>query len=614
MNIVSGKMSRGRKSQPQNLAAQVRSSSAMQRHDLVNKHTALLGKIAFALKNISADVEMIQRDLTSKGIIPPRPTSPLRPTSPTRPTSLPKINTALPAAAATQDSVLEKVNVAYQQFLRFEYFQLQHYPLPLLPAKVTEVEGDLFLDAPEEAALAHCIGEDALCTKGHADTLRRTLLKGLLPYLRSLGKKTGEVATLLVGEKYIFNLVTKPLTKGRRPYLHDFSSSVHELARLCTTLGIKKLAMPKIGAGLDRLPWAAAKRVIIEAFAGCPTEVQIFTRPDETRRDYADIVKSGLTVSAAPEETPSALEETSAAPEETSAAPEETPSALEETSAAPEETSAAPEEMPTALEVEPDAAPEAGPAGTPKLSAPTEKRAKRVSPTDRQMNDLMKHASREGTATRTESDARARSGDRLVQNKISTDLSNPKTLFPAAPHDDESEVSPDAPATPDPGRFGASKAEKATVEASAGGQTERSTDACLLTGALYPSAPSPTLPPSGEQNQFSPSATQLEIGIPAASPDVFRGYSLVAEILYDRARVESEKDADSEKDDENFFPTPGNTSPPDTSQSVVQEALRGKEGSHIILPTTQAEIDPAEDSTLVRKTKNLLPPKLKPNS
>jgi len=429
----------------------------------VNKHLLRLGEIAFALKNITADVETIRQDLKNQGIAIPSPSSRPR-VSPT------------PSVAATQDSMLAKVNAAYKQYLWLEHLQLQNDPLPLPPANVTEVEGDLFLDAPEEAALAHCIGEDALCTRGHAATPKDTLLKGLLPYLRSLGKKTGEVATLLVGEKYIFNLVTKPLTKGRRPYLHDFRSSVTELARLCTTLGIKKLAMPRIGAGLDRIPWREAKKVIIEAFAGCPTEVQIFKRPDETRRDYAAVVKSGLPAPATPVEM------------------DVTP-----------ETTTAPEPMPEAE----------GPTATSTPAAPTEGKRK-VSPSERLTNDLEKRASRDGSPNRKESDARARSGDRLVPIKKSTDQSKPKTLFPAELSeavDDElgSELSPDAAASPVPGRGDALKVANATVTAEKGGAAGRSTETCGLTGVLPPSALSSTPP-------YSSGELDLEFLTPATSP------------------------------------------------------------------------------------------------
>jgi hypothetical protein len=57
--------------------------------------------------------------------------------------------------------------------------------------------------------------------------------------------------------------------------------AVRELAHLCKELKIKTVAMPQIGAGLDRQQWWKVRRVIEIEFAGADTEVLVFFHPSE---------------------------------------------------------------------------------------------------------------------------------------------------------------------------------------------------------------------------------------------------------------------------------------------------------------------------------------------
>jgi O-acetyl-ADP-ribose deacetylase (regulator of RNase III) len=179
-----------------------------------------------------------------------------------------------------QDRQLEKMGKAYQEFVQLEKKQLSESPIPFqFVQNVFELDKDLWKDAPKGAALAHCVGQDLLMTKGVAVEFRERF--GNVNYLLAQNKSAGQVATLPVNESYVFYLVTKALTKGDRPTLSNFKRSVEELAHLCTTLGVKTLCMPQIGAGLDRLPWGTCKRIIVEAFQGVTTNVLIFRHPDE---------------------------------------------------------------------------------------------------------------------------------------------------------------------------------------------------------------------------------------------------------------------------------------------------------------------------------------------
>jgi len=489
----------------------------------------------------------------------------------------------------TQHDRISRMQFEYENFLRTEQDMLRRYPIDKSkkkPAKITEIDGDLFADAPPGAALAQCIGADVKMGAGLAVIFREMF--GHINYLISQQRQPGQVATLPIykpnGEldRYIFNLVTKPKSANCLPREEEIILAVQELAHLCTILGVKTLAMPKIGAGLDRQPWHWVRKVIEQAFAGVDTEILIFLHPTEypnnecRKPTYSEKVASykqtPVTIDkGASEKVPSNEAITlSTAPVDCGAPIHD---ATLSGSAASKEVTGTNESVTPSEVTAPDEVAAPKESVTPEVTTPSTKtkNTPKISKEQRQAADLEK----------------AESGTKKKKKSSNTSRKN------------------------SPGRGGAQKSAKATVSA-AGGPAGRSSGACGTAGALSSSAPGPTLPPSGEPVLFSTPLKNLqsEIEKPSASPDVFHGYSIVAEILYDRARVENEKD------DENVFSTPGNKLPPNTTQSVAQEALRGKESDKNNLPTTQAEIDPAEDSTLVRNDtiKNLPPPKLKPNS
>jgi O-acetyl-ADP-ribose deacetylase (regulator of RNase III) len=183
--------------------------------------------------------------------------------------------------------VLLRMDHEYKQFLLAEQSQLDQFPLrpPPRPAKLKELPGNLFDDAPEGAALGHCVGADFLMGKGIAVEFRERF--GHLDYLRSQNAQPGQVITVPLhkdnGEidRYIFHIVTKPKSANCLPRPHEFVPAVRNLASLCASLGVKTLALPRIGAGLDRQPWPWVRKIIEEEFAGVATEVLIFNKPTE---------------------------------------------------------------------------------------------------------------------------------------------------------------------------------------------------------------------------------------------------------------------------------------------------------------------------------------------
>ena len=72
----------------------------------------------------------------------------------------------------------------------------------------------------------------------------------------------------------VFNLVTKQ-KYWQKPSMLTLRRALHELHLKVMMLGIKKLAMPKIGCGLDRLSWNAVQKEIKEIFNDLNIEIVV---------------------------------------------------------------------------------------------------------------------------------------------------------------------------------------------------------------------------------------------------------------------------------------------------------------------------------------------------
>jgi O-acetyl-ADP-ribose deacetylase (regulator of RNase III) len=193
-------------------------------------------------------------------------------------------NKDAPSAQYTSDAALShRLASEYAAFVAQEQYMLQFFncPPPPLPPNVIEVIGDIFLDAPATMALGHSVAEDLEMSAGIAVDFKHKF--GQVDLLLSMGRTVGQVAVLPVAQpdktvRYVFYIITKKVSRGTRPVLSDFAAAVHNLADACTMLGVKQLALPRIGTMKDRLQWGDVRRIICEAFAGRETEVYVFRR------------------------------------------------------------------------------------------------------------------------------------------------------------------------------------------------------------------------------------------------------------------------------------------------------------------------------------------------
>lgn len=132
-----------------------------------------------------------------------------------------------------------------------------------------EIRADIFEQDRNDTYFAHCIGADALMGRGIAIDMRAEF--GLVDLTFEADRKPFEVGSC-VEYNNVLNLVTKKSSYGKPTYItmHDALTSMkHNVIRK----NIKKVYMPRIGSGLDRLDWSEVSRMIKEIFNDVDIEI-----------------------------------------------------------------------------------------------------------------------------------------------------------------------------------------------------------------------------------------------------------------------------------------------------------------------------------------------------
>lgn len=155
-----------------------------------------------------------------------------------------------------------------------------------------EEQRDLFT-VPQGYMLAHCISADFALGAGiatqfntHFDMRNKLFLYGHQFW-------DGEVGRAVQIEN-VFNLITK--AKGfDRPTMADFRSAVEDMCQKMQNQGITRLAIPQIGAGLDRLDWNEVRGVIEEIFEDTDIEILVcLHNPTQKKADSGSVVRVAI--------------------------------------------------------------------------------------------------------------------------------------------------------------------------------------------------------------------------------------------------------------------------------------------------------------------------------
>jgi O-acetyl-ADP-ribose deacetylase (regulator of RNase III) len=138
-----------------------------------------------------------------------------------------------------------------------------------------ERKGDLF-SAPAAVALAHCVSRDLAMGKGIAIAFKSRF--GHVRELVDQKRGVGEVAHIKHEGRIVFYLITKD-RYWRKPTYATLTASLIELRRLCATLAVTEIAIPRIGCGLDGLPWPSVRAIIQrELVDAARLTVTVYTR------------------------------------------------------------------------------------------------------------------------------------------------------------------------------------------------------------------------------------------------------------------------------------------------------------------------------------------------
>jgi O-acetyl-ADP-ribose deacetylase (regulator of RNase III) len=89
--------------------------------------------------------------------------------------------------------------------------------------------------------------------------------------------KPGTIAILPQNDRYIYYLITKPLS-SHKPRYWQIVKSLRLMRNHAELNGIKTIAMPKIACGLDQCNWKVISKIINQTFRNSPVKIEIYTK------------------------------------------------------------------------------------------------------------------------------------------------------------------------------------------------------------------------------------------------------------------------------------------------------------------------------------------------
>ena len=131
--------------------------------------------------------------------------------------------------------------------------------------------GCLF-DVSPEWSLCHCVSKDLKMGAGIAASFKEQF--GGVEDLRRQRVDVGGVGVLQKEGRHVYYLVTKNRYSDK-PSLEALKASLVALRERILVDGVRCLAMPKLGCGLDRLDWRHVRDLVFEVFNKVPLEIQV---------------------------------------------------------------------------------------------------------------------------------------------------------------------------------------------------------------------------------------------------------------------------------------------------------------------------------------------------
>ncbi|CAG9766890.1 unnamed protein product [Ceutorhynchus assimilis] len=149
---------------------------------------------------------------------------------------------------------------------------------------VCEIQGNLF-EQPKDFSLAHCVAEDLRMGSGIAVDFKREFKN--LPNLLDQRAKQGGLATIhdQANDRFVYYLVTKKDSTGKPTY-YTLWKSLFKMRDHIKENKVTKLAIPRLGCGLDRLEWDKVKAMLEYLFTDMKIEIRVCNFQQFEHADY----------------------------------------------------------------------------------------------------------------------------------------------------------------------------------------------------------------------------------------------------------------------------------------------------------------------------------------
>lgn len=123
--------------------------------------------------------------------------------------------------------------------------------------------------------LVHCISEDCAMGKGIAKTFDKKFKNMKMDIVDTLvyNDLHCPISIMFLGENQnVINMITKK-EYWHKPTYKTFEIALDGVVKICEKYNVTKLAMPKIGCGLDKLQWGKVKEMIEGKFEDLDIEI-----------------------------------------------------------------------------------------------------------------------------------------------------------------------------------------------------------------------------------------------------------------------------------------------------------------------------------------------------
>lgn len=132
---------------------------------------------------------------------------------------------------------------------------------------------------PDDYYLAHCISADFALGKGIAVEfdkrfdMRQKLQDEFINFIDEYMHRYKLDAECILIDR-VLNLVTKE-RYYQKPTYNSMKQALEMMKRVCAANDIHKVAMPRIGCGLDRLEWDKVSEIIKDVFKDTDIEILV---------------------------------------------------------------------------------------------------------------------------------------------------------------------------------------------------------------------------------------------------------------------------------------------------------------------------------------------------